>query len=108
MDIGKRIKQRREELGMTQEELALLCEYTSRSAVYNIEKGCNKLRQDKVKLFSKALGVSPGYLLGWTDIELGAERDAQHMKKYQALSAEDRKTIDDMLDFLYQKTQEHT
>lgn len=45
MGIGNRIKQRREYLGLSQEELARRLGYTSRSTVNKIEKGINDITQ---------------------------------------------------------------
>ena len=39
MELYKRIKARREELGMSQEELATKLGYKSRSTIYKIEMG---------------------------------------------------------------------
>lgn len=39
MDMYKRIKKRREELGLTQEELGIKLGYTSRSSIAKIEAG---------------------------------------------------------------------
>lgn len=44
MDIGSRIKHKREELNMTQEELALKVGYKSKSSINKIEIG-NKLNK---------------------------------------------------------------
>lgn len=68
MTIGERIKSRRIELGLSQEELALKCGYKSRSSVNKIELA-RDLPLHKVTLFAKALDVTPAYLMGWTDPE---------------------------------------
>lgn len=68
MDIGDRIKRRREELGMSQEELAKKVGYKSRSSVNKIEIDGRGLPQNKIVLFAKALGTTPAYLMGWEDI----------------------------------------
>ncbi len=67
LDIGKRIKNLREEQGMTQEELASKLGYKSRSTINKIESGINNLTQDKIKFFADALETSPEYLLGFVD-----------------------------------------
>lgn len=66
-EIGKRIKERREELGITQEELAVRVGYKSKSTVNKIEVGKNELRQKNIKAFADALLTTPAYLMGWTD-----------------------------------------
>ena len=67
-DIGKRIRRRREELGMTQEELADKLHYKSKTTIAKIENGTNDIVQSKVVEFAKALRTSPAYLMGWIDI----------------------------------------
>lgn len=68
MEIGDRIKSRREELGMSQEELAKKVGYKSRSSVNKIEIDGRGLPQNKIVLFAKALETTPAYLMGWIDI----------------------------------------
>lgn len=65
-EFGKRIKVRRIELNMTQEELAKKAGYTSRSSINKIELGLVDLPQSKISLIASALSVSPAYLVGWT------------------------------------------
>lgn len=67
LEVGKRIKQRREELKLTQDELAELTGYKSRSSINKIERGGNDLPQTKIVAFARALKTTPSYLLGWED-----------------------------------------
>lgn len=67
-DIGKRIRKRREELKMTQEELAEKLHYKSKTTIAKIENGTNDIVQSKVVEFAKALKTSPAYLMGWIDL----------------------------------------
>lgn len=69
MDIGDRIKKKREELGMSQEELAKKVGYKSRSSVNKIEIDGRGLPQNKIVLFAKALETTPAYLMGWEEID---------------------------------------
>lgn len=62
-EIGNRIKNKRIELNMTQEELALKSGYTSRSSINKIELGLVDIPQSKIASIASALGVSPAYLL---------------------------------------------
>lgn len=64
-DFGSKIKARRIELNMTQEELAKLAGYTSRSSINKIELGLVDLPQSKISQIAKALKVSPTFLVGW-------------------------------------------
>jgi repressor LexA len=67
MNLGERIKLRREQLGMSQEELAQKLGYKSRSTIARIESGENDLNQTKIKSFAEALNTVPGYFLDWED-----------------------------------------
>lgn len=69
MTIGERIKKRREELKMTQEELALKLGYASRSSLNKIESNERNLTQSKIKAIAEALYTTPGYIMGWDDEE---------------------------------------
>ena len=63
--IGQRIKNRRIEIGMTQEELAQRVGYAHKSSINKIELGERRLMQSKIKPIADALGVSPGRIMGW-------------------------------------------
>ena len=65
MNIGQRIKEKRELLNMSQEELATKVGYKSRSSINKIEKDGRGLPQDKITLIAKALNTTPSYLMGW-------------------------------------------
>lgn len=62
--IGERIRDRRKELKMTQDELAQLLGYKSRTSVNKIEKNVLKLQIDKVTKIAQALKTTPDYILG--------------------------------------------
>ncbi len=62
-----RIKARREQLNMSQEELACKLGYKSRSSINKIEKGENDIPQSKIIAFAKALDTTPGALMGWDE-----------------------------------------
>ena len=66
--IGDRIKRRREELGLSQEELAKKVGYKSRSSVNKIEIDGRGLPQSKIVMFAKALETTPAYLMGWDTV----------------------------------------
>lgn len=67
LSLGENIRLRREELGMTQDELAKKMGYTSRSTIAKIESGENDIPQSKIEHFAKALQTTPAYLMGWED-----------------------------------------
>ena len=62
--IGLRIKQRREELGMTQTELAKKLGYTSKTTIAKIESGANKVSESKVAAYAEALETTKDWLKG--------------------------------------------
>ena len=66
-DIYTRIRTRREELGLSQEELAARMGYKSKSSINKIEMGVNDIPQSKVLAFAKALDTSTAYLMGCED-----------------------------------------
>lgn len=67
MNIYDRIRARRIELEMTQEELAKKVGYTSRAAINKIETGQRNIKQDMVEKLAHALKTTPAYLMGWSD-----------------------------------------
>lgn len=66
MTVGERIKAKRLELGMSQEELAKKCGYKSRSSINKIELE-RDLPLRKVEQLARALNTDPIYLMGWED-----------------------------------------
>ena len=71
--LGTRIRQRREQLGLTQDELAQKMGYKSRSSVNKIESGANDIPQSKVQAFADALDTTSTWLLGLEPIQADAE-----------------------------------
>ena len=67
MTIGQRVKIRREELGMSQEELATKVGYKSKSSINKIELGFRVLTQSKIKVIADALETTPSYIMGWDE-----------------------------------------
>ena len=67
-DLAKRIKERREELGLSQTQLAFKLGYKSRSSINKIEKGENDIPPSKIKWFAEVLNISPTELMGWDEI----------------------------------------
>ena len=65
LDLYKKIRARREELNMSQDELAKKLGYKSRSSINKIEKGENDIPQSKIVAFARALDTSPESLMGW-------------------------------------------
>lgn len=63
--IGERIKKRREELNMTQAELAHILGYKSPASITKMELGERGLPQKKIKQLAEALHTTPEYIMGW-------------------------------------------
>ena len=62
--LSHRIRQRRDELGLSQEELAERMGYRSKSSITKLEKGVNDLPQSKLEELAAALDTTPAWLLG--------------------------------------------
>lgn len=67
MTMGQRIKFRREELGISQRELAEKLGYKNNSTLSGIESGKVDLTQSRIVAIAKALGVTPSWLIGWEE-----------------------------------------
>lgn len=66
MKLADKVRQRREELGLSQEELALRMGYSSRTSINKIENG-RPCSQKIIVRLADALSVSVPYLMGWED-----------------------------------------
>lgn len=67
-DLYRNIKRRREELEMTQSQLAEKTGYADKSMIAKIEKGQVDLAQSKIALIADALKTTPRSLMGWDDL----------------------------------------
>ena len=65
--IGNRIRNRREELGLSQDELGKRLGYKSRSSINKIELDQRNLTQSKIKAIADALETTPSYIMGWDE-----------------------------------------
>lgn len=103
MTIYERIKNLREEQGLSQQDLANKLGYKSRSAVNKIELGLRDISYSKVIAFANALNVSPSYLMGW-DENISSlsdeELDRQILEVFNRLSDDKQKQALDYLTFL--------
>lgn len=78
MTLGDRIRSRREELRMSQEELATRLGYKSRSTIAKIESGENDLTQSKIVAFAEALSTTARWLLDYDDSDTTLPPGAHH------------------------------
>ena len=69
MKIGEIIKYRREQLEMSQDELARRLGYKSRSSINKIENDASGLPQTKIAAIANALQTTPGYIMGWEEMQ---------------------------------------
>ena len=65
LELYKNIKRRRQQLKMTQTDLALKMGYADKSMIAKIEKGNVDLPQSKILAFADVLETTPGELMGW-------------------------------------------
>lgn len=105
MTIGDRIKQRRMELGMSQEELAHKLGYKSRSSVNKIELGGQNLTQKKIKKIADALDTTTDYIMGWDEevkYKISYKYEYYDLLKeiYDFVDRADEKSIEDLMDYI--------
>lgn len=67
MTLGEKVKLRREELNLSQEELAEKMNYKSKTSIHKIEVGITDLPLSKVKELAAVLKTTSAYLMGWED-----------------------------------------
>ena len=68
VNIGQLIKNKRLELGMTQEELAHKVGYKTKGSIQKLEN-TRDMPIKKLKPIAEALGIDVKVLLGWDDVE---------------------------------------
>ena len=68
MTVADRIKLKREELNLSQEELAKKIGNKDKSTISKIEKSGNDITMKNIQRIANALGVTSQYLLGWEDV----------------------------------------
>lgn len=66
MSLADRVRIRREELKLSQTDLAERMGYKSRSSINKIECG-REISQKVIVRLAEALGVTPAYLMGWDE-----------------------------------------
>ena len=104
MNIYDRIKTVRQQKEISQDELARLTGYKSRSSINKIEAGLVDIPLSKVFQFATALHVTPQYLLGWakqSEMEV-TPHESNLIKKYRALDERGKQAVDDTLDREYE------
>lgn len=67
MTIGERIRERRNELMMSQRDLCEKMGYSNHSTIGKIETNKVDIPQSRIVQFAEVLGVSVAYLMGWDE-----------------------------------------
>lgn len=93
IEIGKRIYERRKQLGMTQEELSELTE-TTPQAISNYERGERELKASTIIKMSVALKISSDFLLTGSETSLLNRNEIISPEKLNSL----REIIDKCID----------
>lgn len=95
MSVGKRIKERRNELHMSIDELAVKLN-KNRATIYRYEKGeIENLPLDILELMAEALDTTPQYLMGWDNKLSGMRmKDGDKESIYFALDENNVKHVE--------------
>lgn len=102
--IGKKVRQRREELGLTQEELAHKMGFQTKSAINKIEKDVNDINQSKLIKLAEALECSPSYFIDNQQSNPDASNEIvmAYAEKLSQLPPEKLNNVMQYIDFLKQ------
>ena len=103
MTLGEKVKARREQIGMTQEELAKKMGYKNKSSITKIEKGERDLPQSKIKQIADCLGTSPSYLMGWQRDEPRIDMDMLHKAVEMVIKEQAEQIEPDRIDVIAEK-----
>lgn len=117
MTKGERIRIRREEIGLSQTELADLIG-VSRQTMYKYETDIvTNIPYDKIENLALALKVSEAYFFGWDEKKMDLSERSAHLvmqrasdprltealEKYFELPEEAKQNVLDYIQFVYQK-----
>lgn len=106
MTLYDRIRSRRLELNLSQDELAAKLGYKSRSTIAKIESGENDLTQSKIVEFAKALETTPAFLMGWEEDDSDVTTIAAHKSNpEEEWTEEELKEIEEFKKFVKMKRQ---
>ena len=105
MDMSKRIKELRLEKGLTLEQVGNIVG-VGKSTVHKWETGMiANMKRDKIASLSKALGVSPSYLLGYTDERTlqPTKEENELIKLINQLNEEEIAELSNFVDYIISK-----
>ena len=104
--VGRKIRERRLQLGLTQEELAEKLGYKHKSAINKIELGINDVNQSKLIKIANALECSPAEFI---DVDIVPPNNDlplklhAYMDKISKLSPNQQENVFQYIDFLITK-----
>lgn len=99
MNMYEKIRKLRHSKGMSQDDLAALTGYTSRSSIAKIEAGEVDLPQSKIQAFADALKTTPQYLMGWEEKKEDVTFDDFRFALYGEVKDLSEEQKQDILDF---------
>lgn len=106
MSIGSRIKQRREELGLTQPELAKLMN-VSKGTIGNYETGVSYPNEKNFFKLFEILKCDANYLyqddIKKMEQEIFSDKEKKIIKKYRILDKYSKEAVDSILDIEYKR-----
>lgn len=91
LKLYENIKNRRNELDLTQEQLAQKMGYSDKGMISKIEKGLVDISHKKIIEFAEALNTTPRALMGWDDLPVSStpqlrKDEKQLLMKYNLLN----------------------
>lgn len=101
MELGARIREIREDQGLSQEQLAERVG-TAQSTISQLEQGERNPSYRTLRSLAKALGVSVSYLLGEAEVEELSPEEELLFREYRGLSDAARRQLREYARFLKQ------
>lgn len=102
--IGAQIKARRQQLGLTLEQLAQKMGYKDKSSISKIENGKADIPQEKVEHFARVLDTSVSYLMGESE-DISQPQDRLIAFYGEVKDCLDEADKDDLIAFMRLKAQ---
>lgn len=103
--VGERIRQRRVELGWSQQELAERMDLKSKTSVSRVENGIEDVTVTRIMEYAKALGVVPEYLVRENEKpkDFGLTDEEKDMiSKFRKIDGISRKNVMGLIDIAYE------
>lgn len=103
--VGERIRQRRVELGLSQQELAERMDLKSKTSVSRVENGIEDVTVTRIMEYARALGVLPEYLVRENEKpkDFGLTDEEKDMiSKFRKIDGISRKNVMGLIDIAYE------